>query len=336
MKNKNVLQGFILSLLLAPIISFSQSPVLTNLMISPMVDEVYTHYRIDSSFITIEDGGIDQVWDYSNLAFSDNEPWMYVSTEATMHAADFPGSNIASMDENMCMAEFYQTSNNKLSYAGIFMDGLIMFFEDYKEQLHYPFSYGDSFTDDFSTIYNQSAMHHRTGTVTVEADAYGTLMLPWGTLNEVLRIKTIEEMTDTFTFNNTLFQYDYYYEIYKFYKPGIREPLMHFIYSSINGGDLLFTGHYINETEVNAIAENSNGKITIYPNPVRNKLNIETTTSNPSSHYLITDIDGKLVWEGKYQFNGQKTLDVDFLKSGVYFLKIISGEEFIVKKFIKE
>ncbi len=334
MNNKSIflsLFGALLSLSIC-----AQSPVLTNQMISPIAGESFVFNEIDTT--NVGTSGENQLWDYSNLVPFDDAPLMYITTEETMHPQYFPGANVASADENMCMFEFYQKSNDKLSYVGIYMDGLIMYFDDYKDALHYPFAYGDSFEDTFSTQYEQStAMHHRIGTINAEADAYGTLMLPWGTLDGVLRVKTIEEMTDTFSFNNNPFEYHYNYETYAYYKPGIREPVLEFMYATINGGDTQLTGHYISEAVVNSIASIQENEMKLYPNPVDNQLTIETKLSSPITYCSITDAKGKLIWEDSQPvLPGAKSLPVENLVTGVYFVKIIAGDEFFIRKFIKK
>lgn len=335
--NKNyTFQLFSAILILFPILSFAQSPILTNQMISPIAGESYTFNHIDTTYIG--SAGENQVWDFSEVTSDSDDPLNYITTEQTMHAQYFPGANVSSADQNMCMFEFYQKSATRLTYVGIYMDGLIMYFDDYKDALHYPFEYGDTLFDTFSTLYEQStAMHHRIGTIHAEADAYGTLILPWGTLENVLRVKTIEEMTDTFTFNTTPYEYDYYYETYAYYKPGIREPVLEFMYSSINDSDPVLSGHYISEAEVNSIKKFDRGTMKLYPNPVKNQLNMETITTNPIQYCSITDLDGKLIWEDNESlFIGKKTMDVDFLKPGFYLVKVIAGDEYIIRKFVKE
>lgn len=336
MNTKYIITQFLIGLFLTPTVIFAQSPVLTNLLISPIAGESYSfHYIVPTDVGT---AGENQVWDFSGLTSESDAPLMYITTEETMHASYFPGANVSSADGNMCMFEFYAKENDRLSYVGIYMDGLIMFFDDNKDALHYPFSYGDQFTDTFSTTYEQgTTTHHRVGTITAEADAYGTLMLPWGTLDDVLRVKTIEEKTDTFTFDGTPYQHDYYFETYAYYKLGIREPVLEFEYSIINEGDTVLVGHYINETTATSIVNFEEGDLKLFPNPVINTLNIQSKTTSPIQYCSITDLEGRLVWEDKQPvLPGIKIMDVSFLDSGVYFLTIHSGEEKLVEKFVKE
>lgn len=326
----------ILISLFIPSLLSAQSPILTNQMISPLEGSSFSLNNIDT--VAIGSAGENQVWDFSNLVAFDEDPLMYITTEETMHAEYFPGANVSSADENMCMFEYYHKSFEKLSYVGIYMDGLVIYYDDFKDVLHYPFEYGDQFIDSFTTTYQQSsATHHRFGAVNVEADAYGSLALPWGTLDNVLRVKTIEEMTDTFTFNNNDYEYTYLYETYAYYKNGIREPLLEFIYTTINEGATTLTGNFINETLVNSILNKEKGNFSLYPNPAKDQLTIESNFTSPINHCIIRDLEGRTVWTDMLpHLLGAKRISLNNLPSGIYFVEIKAGDSVVIQKFVKE
>ena len=70
--------------------------------------------------------------------------------------------------------------------------------------------------------------------------------------------------------------------------------------------------------------------ITVYPNPVNNYLNIKGIEVDFKTE--IIGIDGKVYVHS----NNNKSIDVTCLKSGVYILKIYSGNNIIIHKFIKQ
>lgn len=71
-------------------------------------------------------------------------------------------------------------------------------------------------------------------------------------------------------------------------------------------------------------------EIAIYPNPVKDKLNL----SYPSdfNKYEIIDINGRIIKKGILE----NSLEVSSLTKGTYFIKLYSGKKFIQKLFIKE
>ena len=84
------------------------------------------------------------------------------------------------------------------------------------------------------------------------------------------------------------------------------------------------------------------GLSTIYPNPVKNTLNVKVASLNNNEiTMLITDISGKMMRNKTTQLGSGESIvqvDVSSLPSGTYFLKIVwsNGYENTVKKFIKE
>ncbi|OUS01548.1 hypothetical protein A9Q86_07150 [Flavobacteriales bacterium 33_180_T64] len=79
--------------------------------------------------------------------------------------------------------------------------------------------------------------------------------------------------------------------------------------------------------------ENSlTNELIIYPNPVKNLLNISSLELNDSSIYTVFDITGKRVLNSKLQ---SSTIDVSNLAPGNYILRIVSGPSIKSQKFIK-
>jgi hypothetical protein len=70
----------------------------------------------------------------------------------------------------------------------------------------------------------------------------------------------------------------------------------------------------------------------VYPNPAKNTLFIKSSLNKKIDSIIITDAMGKLVGNG----NGTDSVDVSNLQTGVYTIKIVSGEYQSLNKFIKE
>ena len=80
---------------------------------------------------------------------------------------------------------------------------------------------------------------------------------------------------------------------------------------------------------------NSNDALTIvslYPNPTRDILNIETNSAT-KLNYTVINYLGQVVKSGSIENN---SLNVSNLNAGVYILQINDGQKSITKKFIKE
>jgi uncharacterized delta-60 repeat protein len=77
---------------------------------------------------------------------------------------------------------------------------------------------------------------------------------------------------------------------------------------------------------------NKNNHYTIYPNPSSNSLNIETKNLSQEKIISISNVLGKVVYQSIIKKQNTQ-IDLQALKSGIYFLKIENGE---AMKFIKE
>lgn len=70
-------------------------------------------------------------------------------------------------------------------------------------------------------------------------------------------------------------------------------------------------------------------EFSIYPNPVKNELQIRNYKSQPAQLITIFDLAGRKISE---QYSGQNRINVSTLTAGVYFLKMNTA----VMKFVKE
>lgn len=77
------------------------------------------------------------------------------------------------------------------------------------------------------------------------------------------------------------------------------------------------------------IEELSNNVVSFYPNPVNDVVNIKLDESFKAK---LFDINGKLILE----VNNKKQIDISFLTSGMYFLKIESEDKIYSGKILKE
>jgi|SRR5690606_6199531 len=86
-----------------------------------------------------------------------------------------------------------------------------------------------------------------------------------------------------------------------------------------------------------SIKNNMASQVSIYPNPAKENLLIDSKNKIGALKINIFSIAGKMLNTQKTNINGQTSIDVSGLKSGIYFLHIEdeNGKK-EVKKFIKE
>ncbi len=68
--------------------------------------------------------------------------------------------------------------------------------------------------------------------------------------------------------------------------------------------------------------ESKLSKLKIFPNPVKSVMNFTYASESMDAQYKLTNIMGKIVMTGQMEKNGQQSIDVSSLESGLYFLSV--------------
>lgn len=79
-------------------------------------------------------------------------------------------------------------------------------------------------------------------------------------------------------------------------------------------------------------------KVTAYPNPVTNQLNISLNENSGKINYRIIDLSGKEIDSGSRTGDAVEILEIPvaFLPSGKYFIQLFTGSSKKVVEFVKE
>ena len=86
--------------------------------------------------------------------------------------------------------------------------------------------------------------------------------------------------------------------------------------------------------DLNAGLNELTNEFQIYPNPVTNKLTLKT--ENKIEKVSIIDITGKIIKEISNFTSNSIEINTSELNQGIYYLSIYTGEEVILRKFVKE
>jgi hypothetical protein len=107
------------------------------------------------------------------------------------------------------------------------------------------------------------------------------------------------------------------------------------VLAASHGRGLFTTEYPLNPAT--SISENSAVPVIIYPNPSDGKFNIFWGSGNSEISISITDINGKLVFAGKFSVQPggiKKTIDLTRQAKGTYFCTIHQGETPLTKKLV--
>ncbi|MCE3227110.1 MAG: hypothetical protein K0S32_1661, partial [Bacteroidetes bacterium] len=155
---------------------------------------------INCNTVSVNEGnaGANQTWNFSNLISSNDTitEWM-VLPSTVPNASLYPSSNLVEKysDGRYVFIDKTTTQNLLVGYSETNLD---IKYPDPVLSAQRPVTFGSIFTDTFTSNFVANSYNFSGGgTVTINADAYGTLILPNGTYSNVLRISTTQIQVDT-------------------------------------------------------------------------------------------------------------------------------------------
>lgn len=166
-------------------------------------------------------------WDYSG-ATAEGDPitLLFEAPGSSSHAMDLPTATIRNEDD---LLRGDATGLYALGYAN---DNASLVYSDPRRVFAYPCSYLTTWTDDFSGV--SASGSSETGTTTGTADGTGTLILPYGPVDNVLRVHVQATITAEYpdgtppTTDGT--------DIYYYFRPGVHWAILTAGPTVISGG----------------------------------------------------------------------------------------------------
>lgn len=339
---KNKLLQFVTLVVFLNILTFASiypQFIIGNNHIPVFGDQLIIH-DVDTTGINQGNSGANQTWNFSGInMLTDSVVFNWVDPSTTPYTSSFPGAHIA--EGNQIGYMYYTIAGGDLSNIGSGVGTspqLITTLTDPEIVFRIPFTYTNTYTDNFSGTINGPITIIRNGTITKTADAYGTIILPTGTFNNVLRINFHQDITDSIAgipvvTRTVTDNYSWYTSQYKF-------PIFSISLSTIYTA----TDQTTTKSAVIATLNTSVGVVPFgnqvvskyklhqnYPNPFNPSTSITFDIVKTSDvKLLVYDALGREVEELVNERLSNGSYKVDFnsshLTSGVYFYKLTAGD----------
>ncbi|MDO8999663.1 MAG: T9SS type A sorting domain-containing protein [Bacteroidota bacterium] len=315
-------------------LSLIAQPILTATGNNMIVGDIFPFK--DCNFINPGPSGANQNWNLGAMTTNSTTSFTVTSVASTPNGASFSGANI-SFNNGNGLYEYFNTSATALQNFGIVTGTTIISYSNPEDILHYPFSFNNTFSDPWSTTFISNTISFtRTGTSNVTYDGYGSLTLPIGTFNNVVRVHLTKTYTDTY-FAGTI---NYYDEIYSWYLNGTHHEIAS-VYTLSNNVAPTVTqgGSYINviPTSINQNS-NVNTNFSGYPNPAQDNYYLNSTNGKIIEKIEICDLAGKIIYSENQEVNNQQTIKINTYNfaPGIYTVKIFTKDEAVeIKKLLK-
>lgn len=325
-----------LSLFGAMMSSLHAQPVLTMSGNTPTPGVSYSlNY---GAYIAPGADGAGQTWDLTALSIDSTAMIQWVAPSATPDASAFPGATVA--ETGTAATVYFQGTADGVDQLGYSADGSIVPYADPGRFLPFPCAYGSSWTDTFEGQYDlDGTTIDRSGTIAGAADGYGTLLLPTGSVSNVLRVhwqQTTDDVTPMFSFQTI-------HDSYLYYTPGTAYPLAQLVtITSIFMGniDVVSFAQWVGSVPTATAGPALHPGAECHPVPatgivrVRLPFPVDTSTS-----FTITDASGRRISIVPVigRTSSDMVLDILQLPAGVYsFTAVHPSGDRASCRFIKE
>ena len=323
-------------LLFAALGAFPQGPTLTSSNSAPQPGDSFTRYNADTTGVVPGDPGTGKIWDFSSLVLQTSYlTYNYVDPSTTPYGALFPDATVSYSNDPIY--GYYKVTSSEYEIIGLSSSLNSWFYSNPEIMFSYPFSYGSNLVDSlYATSFYMGINHYRIGTRTTVADGYGTLILPSGRYNNLLRVKVIQNYSDSSSTNVV----HVYGVTYSWYDGVNKTPALTIsTFSNTVGGSTTSIKMVNVSSAVDGVADNKNiqESIVLYPNPANNKVSITLPETWATIENIISVYNTRgLLMLLKHARDKSIELDISTLPVGIYIINITGNANILVSKLIKE
>lgn len=310
---------YIIAFALLPATLLAQ-PVLST-GITPAPGTVIPFVTLTQS-IDMSISGEGVTWDFSSLSGGQSADAEIVDPSTDSDASAFP--NATHVLRGLGPKKFYLMDGTGWYVLGIGMSGFTLECTNSLREVKIPMQYGSSSVDQINCSFSfQGLDFNRTGFVETSYDGWGTIILPNGSLENVIRIKFQELSTDLASFQGFPVSNQNDNVTYYFFAPGKAFPV--FIYNETNASTfpISVTTVQYNSTPNIGIDAQPEASL-LLNNPVTNGvLKLNLPGSLPVAQWKITDLTGRTLQESATALSpGTLELPLELRESGIYFLHL--------------
>ncbi|MBL4594060.1 MAG: T9SS type A sorting domain-containing protein [Flavobacteriales bacterium] len=309
---------------------------LTSTTHVPAIGTTIQYYTDFASTIPMPQSGTNQTWNFSSAGGALGTT-NYINLASSVEPATYPSANL--VESTSTNAENYYSSNTTdYSVVGQLTPNIVRaIYTNPRETLKFPITYPNVFNETFAgTVENIGAgqTFDRSGTNVISADGYGTLILPYATVNNVLKVSVMGSYVDLQGATQIASYTD---TIITFYDAINKVFIASYTVLYVNGALISTTTNYINQADLVTGITGVNHKennVLIYPNPTSKSFTIKSNIK--LDNITIVDITGKVVDEIVPSFNLTQQVNTSKFGPGIYFVKYADQNGTHTQKLIIE
>jgi len=319
--------------------------------------DMMNYYAGDTSFTNYDAiTGAGVTWDYSSLGYADAAETnssldTIIERENSTYSTDYAAADYEDNFQTSIRSFFSNEPTKTLVHGFVFDEGgntyQFIYNDDPLESMQYDMTLGSTYTDNIEGEATSSQLPALvpnvdvSGSATVTADGTGTLKLGSETYTDVIRIKTVEDVSGTLPAIPGIFAggpVSVLRTSYVYYSPSTSNMPI-FVYGGLAAefatiGTINFKTLWSKDPLVvpSSVGVNDNELISlsIYPNPAHTDVMV---ISEHATELVIVNSIGK---EVKTIISPATTevIDVNNLTAGIYFVQIKKGNSVLTKKLV--
>ncbi|HKR03347.1 MAG TPA: T9SS type A sorting domain-containing protein [Bacteroidia bacterium] len=257
----------------------------------------------------------------------------------------FPFANMARGESGATGYFYYQNTINNINRIGWF--GSTSNYGIYEDmtvatEFHFPITAGQTVTSAYHGRYapfnlGEDSVTIESGTVTINADMQGTMILPTGAFTDVLRLHVLENFRiKVYLIGVPLIDYlvsdDYYY----WFEDTILQPIIISGVTTVDGTPQTPVLRYQPiPGSTTGIADNNIVTPNISPNPSNGKFTIKNYDAGFANYNLeIYNAVGEKIHFTESKQQTSVEIDITGSPKGIYFLKIYSAQKMRMEKIV--
>lgn len=311
-------------------------PVLTYGEVATLPGDSFLYHA--STVTPSSSPGADQVWDFSTLDTDSLIHIFYADPDTTPAGASFPLATVAGSNEQGGGAYGYSgfTPDSGAFYGQAIPGQPPIVYDNPMVVATYPAAYNDTWTDDFSASFSIGPLSvARTGTITGTADGWGSLIMPYGTVDSVLRTSFVEDFDDVSLFGTTTS-----HRVYTYYlRAGTHYPIIdQFSYTVSNsGGTTVLTGLNWLQLDISTGVPTAcaPGEVDVYPVPAIDAITVRTAYAGSPGTADLFDAQGRCVLSSVVT-GPVFTLGTQTLQPGTYALRVVLNGAVSTRRVVKQ
>ena len=297
-----------------------------------------------TGFVDQGPGGENLFWDFSDLPNSDSIIYTVVDPDTQINASMYTNST-HHYDISTCCDENYYVRYADDTVQIIGFDGVPpppVTYANYETILVFPLTYLSSFSDESQYLVGDVSFYGQSEIYEASVDAYGTLVLPTGTFENVLRVKFEVTLSETFAGGQTSSTEEFAVTRWMYVSSEVPQPLATFSQKLDSTNAVVSSGGEIYDPAIfPSVEEKESGQFSfsVFPSPADEFVNVSVEAEKVMKVRIeLKSAVGRTVAEfGERQLsraNNEVSLQLPELSSGIYFLQMTGKGGSVVERIV--